>query len=133
MRFWAKDKSLKDTLGGVTKVRVKDILFHLKKIDILDYMNGSKVLVKQFDVYRAHTSSTAQRQQSINKIKEHYSDVFMAGVVKPRLSRDKDCDEDIYVGELFNDWDLASALYEKIVEVTYGKKKLKSVGYRAQR
>jgi len=126
---WSKKKSLKEALIGLNKIMVKGILFHIKKIDILDYMNGSKVLLKQFEIYRSNKSNDAARIQSVDKIKGHYIDVFMAGVVKPKLSRDEDCGEDIYVGDIFNDWDLANDLYEKIIEVTYGKKKLQSIGY----
>jgi hypothetical protein len=64
-------------------------------------------------------------QTSLDKLKSHYRDVFLAAVVEPKLKRTDDKgDSGIFVDNLFTDWDLAHELYEQIISYTYGKKKL---------
>lgn len=83
-------------------------------------MDGSDALRQ---IYKTYTVTGKEIDKvSVTKIKKHYTDVFMAAVVEPKLSRKLD-QEGAPVEGLFNDWELAHELYEKICEFTYGKKK----------
>jgi hypothetical protein len=104
------------------------VVFHIRKINPLDYVAGTTAMQMHFDTYKTKSQKeqlTAFTAQS-KKLKAHFSDVFMAAVVQPKLSRKKD-DEGIPVDNLFTDWDLANGLYVKIMQVTYGKKKFRSI------
>ena len=63
-------------------------------------------------------------QTNMRKVKDHYIDVIMSAVVKPKLSRKAD-GEEVHIEELFDNWSLAEKLYTSIIQYTYGKKKLK--------
>jgi len=122
MLNWFKKKDLNDHLNQAKEIIVDGIIFKIKKIDILDYMKGLKVMHQQYDVYKRDPNNIVD--QNFSKIKEHYRDVFLASVVKPQLSLDES-DSTVNVNEIFKDWDLANKLYEEIMIFTYGKKKFK--------
>jgi hypothetical protein len=119
---WFKSRSLKDALKDTKKIKISGVLFEIKKIDILSHLDGSKVMLKLFDTYRLDPSKQVD-DASMKKIKSHYTDVIMAGVIKPKLSRKNDS-ELVCVDEIFQNWPLAQELYEQIMSLTYGKKKL---------
>lgn len=99
------------------------VIFIIKKIDPLNYVDGSQAVAQVFDTYKIEkTNSSIER--NMTKIRKHFSDVFLAAVIEPKLARKQDL-EGIFVDNLFTDWDLASKLYEEIMLFTYGKKKLK--------
>ena len=62
-------------------------------------------------------------------IQSHYADVFMAGVVRPKLSRKPEAGA-VCVDEMFRDWGICNELYEAIGLLTYGKKKHQLKGSR---
>lgn len=106
------------------KVSVHGVIFQLQKLDPLAFLDGSKAMIQSFDIYKLATSEVEQ-QASLAKIKEHYRDVFLASVVEPKLKRKSEDKEGLFVDYLFTEWDVANELYAKIMEFTYGKKKLK--------
>jgi len=123
-------RKLEDALSETKRVKIFGVIFHLRKINPLDYVAGAQVMQKHFDTYK----TAGQKQQldlvtaNTSKIKDHYVDVFMSSVVEPKLVRKKEDDaKAIWVQNLFTDWDLANALYLKIMEITYGKKKMRSI------
>lgn len=123
-------KNIKDRFYGAVsptkKIRVYGIPFEIKKIDVLDHLAGSSVLRKEFDTYKTSGMENQTIEASLEKkMRKHYIDVFMSGIVAPKLDRKKDDQSDnIPVDDLFLDWGLANELYEKIIEFTYDKKKL---------
>lgn len=116
-------KKLDEALDLERTIRIKGVKFKIKKINVLNYLDGSKVMLQHFDIYKAGLAEGRDVTQSQAKIKEHLTDVIMAGVVKPKLSRKEDGDG-VFVDKLFNDWDLVNGLYENIMALAYGKKKL---------
>lgn len=117
-------KNLNEVISLERVVRVKGVRFRIRKINVLNYLDGSKVMLQHFDIYKAALAEGKEAPiQSQNKIKEHLTDVIMAGVVSPRLSRKMD-EQGVYVDNLFNDWDIVNGLYEAIMALAYGKKKL---------
>lgn len=106
------------------KIHVKGVPFSIQKLDPLAFLDGSKTMIQSFDIYKLKTTE-AEQQASLNKIKEHYRDVFMAAIVEPKLKRKQDDSDGLFVDYLLTDWDLAHDLYRQIMEFTYGKKKIK--------
>lgn len=123
-----RTKRLSSVLGRTYKVKVHGVLFELRKVHPLDFINGSKAVQKSFDVYKtagdlAKTDMLADTQK---KTQDHYRDVFLASVVSPKLVRkQEESDQGVWVEGLFSDWELANDLFAAIMKVTYGKKKMK--------
>lgn len=122
--MWLFSKTLDDVLHGTKKIRVHGVKIEIKKIDPTAYLDGSKAMTQLYDIYKVGKEPDKEMTQSLmNKVKDHYRDVFMAAVVSPKLRR-KD-GEGLLVDNLFTDWDFAHNLYGQIMEYTYGKKKTK--------
>jgi hypothetical protein len=118
-----KQKNLEDHLAEIKRVNVQGIIFKFKKIDPSNFMDGSKVMLQIFEIYKIDPKrSDEENVKNLGKIKEHYRDVFMAAVVEPKLKRKPD-EEGILVDNLFTDWVMCHELYAHIMEYTYGKKK----------
>lgn len=119
---WFRSRKLNDVLNETKKVKVHGIIFKIRKINILNYLDGSKVLQQAYDVYQ--TAKSSDSLISEKKIREHFAQVLVAGTVEPKLSF-KEEEGFIFVENLFTDWDLATSLYNEIIAFTYGKKKVK--------
>lgn len=127
---WFKGRDLNSVLNKSYRVKVHGVVFYVKKLNPLDFMSGSKALSQIYDTYKTQGEKQAQVDAVLlnqNKLKDHYADVFMSSVVSPKLVRDKEDQSGIWVYNLFTDWDLANELYQEISQITYGKKKLKSL------
>lgn len=128
-----RTKKLSSVLGRTYRVKVQGVLFELRKVHPLDFINGSKAVQQSFATYKAASESKLETSEAIlienhKRLQDHYRDVFMAAVSVPKLTRKPDHNEDeIFVDHLFTDWDFAVELYEAIQIVTYGKKKMKSL------
>lgn len=120
-------KKLKDVLNETRKVRVSGITFTIRKVNLLDYLAGSKVLIQAYDTHKTAGAKIAGVQVSDDKIKRHYADILVAGVVDPKLTHKKENESDpaILVDDLFPNWGLVEELYAEIMAFTYGKKKFR--------
>lgn len=127
--FRSKDPAR--VIGAKKKVKIGGASFIIKKVDVLNYVEGAKVLQQTFDVYASGKTQDPGANVSIKKMKEHYTDVITSGVVSPRISRKPD-DGEIFMDDLFCNWDILNGLYEAIISFSYGKKKLRSSGLRAR-
>jgi hypothetical protein len=125
--MWPFSKNLKSALDESKKVKINGVNFRIKKIDLLNYLDGSLVLLKMYDVYQPKKKSVEYKatEGEMRKAKEHFTDVILSGVVSPKLCRKED-GEGIWIEKLFVDWDLVQSLYTEIMALTYGKKKLNS-------
>lgn len=119
--MWPFDKKLDDVLAKTKSVRIHGVKFQIKKIDPTAYLDGSRAMIQQYDIYKVSKAGPVG-DTAIDKVKDHYKDVFMAAVVSPLLRRKEG--EGLLVDYLFTEWDLAHELYTAIMEYTYGKKKL---------
>lgn len=119
-RLFSKD--LKGHLNKTKVVRINGVSFEIKKLNALNYIDGSKSLVNIYDVYK----TKGQTQDIVNdkKIYEHFAHVICGGVSYPAISH-RDDGSGIHIDLLFNDLELVVRLYSEIIEFTYGKKKLK--------
>jgi len=115
-------------------VKIHKLRFKLRKLNPLDHLAGVNSLRRVYDVYQRpdKSESIVMDPGMIEKVKKHYCEVFMCGVVSVnglQLSRkpiDKeDFDKKLFVEHLLTDWSLAEELYQRISEFTYGKKKLR--------
>lgn len=134
MSFWGKNLNrIKEHLGaeGPTEVvKYGDMSFKIKKIDPLNYLEGSKSVLQMFMTYeekvRVNKDST-MLIADVNKLKAHYTDVIIAGVIEPKIVRKEPAAEgELYIEDVFKDWEMASFLFESIYGLTYGKKKIQS-------
>jgi hypothetical protein len=125
--MWPFNRSLESVLHSTKSVRVHGVKFTIKKIDPSNYLDGSKVMISIYETYKVGpTTPTEVTTKTIEKIKEHYRDIFMAAVQSPKLRRN-DSTDGMLVDNLFTEWDLAHKLYAEIMMFTHGKKKLKSL------
>ncbi len=100
------------------------VRFLIKKIDVGNYLEGNKVLIEQYTVYKTKGEESAAINASYEKAKDHMRDVFMSGVVEPKLSRKQGEAGSTFVDYLFTEPRLAIGLYHAIIEHTFGKKKV---------
>ena len=117
-------RDLKTELYTVRKLRVQGIRFTIQKVNLLNYLDGSEVLLKKFDLHKTAGAKEAPANLSEEKARKHYAQVLVAGVVEPKLVFRKE-DEGVFVDDLFVNWEMVVELYTKIIEFTYGKKKVR--------
>lgn len=122
-----KKKNLVQMISKGKKIKANGVIFHIRKLNPLDYTANARIMLQHFDTYKPADILNKKDfdESEVKKIKEHYRHVFISAVVKPKLTMKKDPGEDIHVDEVLQDWDLANSLYNKIIDHTYGKKKLK--------
>lgn len=122
---WFFKKDLSSHLNETKTVNIKGIRFVIKKLNAINYLDGSKSIRQIYDTYKNKQDiNPADLDVHNKKMVEHFSHVFVGSVVNPRLTLKKE-DQGIHVEDLFVDWELVMELYTKIMEFTYGKKKLK--------
>jgi len=115
-------RELHDVLFETKKIRIKGIIFIIKRIDPHDFLSGHMVMRQVYDEYKIKSDDKVLNN-NLKKIREHMSHVLVAGTVKPKLSL-KDVPGHINVSEVFKDPSIADKLFEEINLFTYGKKKL---------
>ncbi len=125
---WLKELLLgKDlsSISGSKWVRVKGVRFLIKKIDVSNHLEGLAVLMKQSSTYddKREQDKAIKAAPDLSKMKGVYRDIFLAGVVEPKLCRNEG-DRGQWVDALFCDWDFCTELYVQIMKFTQGKKKV---------
>lgn len=120
LRLWNRD--LNKTLNQTRLVAIQGVRFRIKKIDPFSYMDGSNAIAQIFQTYEQKREMS---DPNIDKLKSHYRDVLLNGVIEPKLVRKQEdaVNGATFVDNLFTDWNLANGLYAAIIEYTYGKKK----------
>lgn len=127
---WFRRRKLSDVLDQTFTVYIQGVRFKIRKINTLTYLAGFKAIQQQFDIYKSGGSEPKDVSNvditHLKNLKEHYCHVFMAAVVEPKLRFESKTEETgTPVEYLITDWEFASELYTRIMECTYGKKKLK--------
>ena len=109
-------------------IKIDGLSFEIRKINVLDHLEGAKVLSEIFSVYK----NTKEKNNiemldvsNINKLKSYLTDIICAGCVKPKFTRDDVAknESEIPIKDLFSDWLLSQKLAQEIFEHTHGKKK----------
>ena len=124
MWAWLFGKKLSDVINQTKKVKVVGVTFTIRKVNILDYAAGSKVLIQAYDTHKTAGAKIEALQATGEKAKRHYADILVAGVVDPVITHDGK-DGTINVNDMMPNWELTERLYAEIMTFTYGKKKLK--------
>lgn len=120
---WFRSKRLEDVLGKPKKVWIDGVPFKIRKINPLDYLQGSKAIVQIYQTARKFDPDSVEvKNDHTDKIKAHYIDVFLASVVEPTLKRKKDDGDGLPVEHLLTDLQFSDALYGEIMAHSYGKK-----------
>jgi len=123
-KMWPFSNDLESVLNKTKSIRVCGVKFKIKKIDPSSFLEGSKVMLQLYDVYKVGNPSPPDvTQKTLEKVKEHYRDVFMSAIVHPKLKRNDKESDGLLVDNIFTEWELAHELYAKVMEYTYGKKK----------
>jgi hypothetical protein len=132
MLKWFKPKTLQETLdSGLKEVKVEGVIFHVRKVIPDDYLAGCQVMLEAYGIYnRDHKKKDKTVDPKLfEKIRSHYRDVIMSGVVKPELTRKKDPGKAVFVDDVLDNWNMATGVYDAIMLHTHGKKKLLQSGY----
>ena len=122
-------RDLKTMVKPEKRVKVQGVLFTIRKIDPISYFKKSQTLLAEFQSWGDHFGkkehdSKANYEKLEKKNREHLRDVFLECVVRPKLSKDG-AGETVNVNEVLMEQELSNELYQRIIEFTYGKKKLK--------
>lgn len=128
-RLFGKGQSIDDLLDPRTRVYVRGIYFTIRKINPVDHLHGAKVLTQAYQVQTVEDRLKNDVPVNIERVKDHYRDVFTSCVIDPVLVRkEKDAGPgEVWVDRLFLDWEIAEELYMEIMTFTYGKKKVQSL------
>jgi len=125
--FSRKETGLRDHLKAGKKIKVHGVIFHIRKLNVADYLEGSRVMQEIYATYKTNTSGKIDKKAATNSVKkarEYMTDVIVGGVVKPVIVRKPGADpEAICIEEVFQDWNLAQELTNQIMLYTYSKKK----------
>ena len=126
MWIWRRKKDFVDLINPVKVVKIHGIKFSIRKINVLDYLEGAKVMAETFSTYKGKDAASFDTNDfaAINKLKKYVGDIILAGCVHPKFSRDENpTDDAIPISTLFNDWVLTQKLSQAIFDYTNGKKK----------
>lgn len=119
---WFKGRSLESVLDATRKVKVSGVVFTIRKINPLHYLDGSKIIQQQYEIYKSKKEDQ-NAEVNTKKMSEFFSQFLVASVVYPKLSL-KDDGSGIFVEKMFVDWDMCMQIYSEVMLFTYGKKKL---------
>lgn len=114
----------------VKTVKIDGMKFVIRKVNLMDYLEGAKVMSEIFAIYRKEKPTVENLEtESLNKLKKYLTDIICAASVKPKFVRTKEGKatllekDQIPIDEIFNDWALAQKLAQEIFDFTHGKKK----------
>lgn len=123
MLSWLFGRSLQSYIGETKKVKVHGIKFTIKKVNALNYVDGTNSIRQSFDTYKNSKELAAGTIMNDKKVMEHIKNVLCGCTVHPKLVYKKE-DEGTLIDDLFVDMDLVLRLYNEIMFFTYGKKKI---------
>ncbi len=74
---WLFGKSIKDVIGETKKIKISGVPFTIRKVNVLDYLNGSKVLIQSFDTHKTAGAKALAVSSPFaeDKVKRHYGDI----------------------------------------------------------
>ena len=122
MLNWLFGKSLESYIGQTKKIRVAGIRFEIKKVNALNYVDGTNSIRQTFDTYKTSKEQIGA-MLSDKKVIDHLKSVICGCTVHPRIVHKKE-EEGVLVDDLFVNMELVLSLYNEIMFYTYGKKKI---------
>ncbi len=127
--LFKKDDDFRTAFSSTKKIRIDGVPFTIRKINVLDYLEGAKVMAESFSVYKMGNDKAAAMEAALDpakiaKLKKYLTDIICAGCVEPKFVRQEAGNaNEVSIDELFTDWVLAQKLATAIFEHTHGKKK----------
>lgn len=123
-----KKRTLKDAVSETKKVVIEGVVFKIRRINPMSYMQGYDVVLQEISTYQVgKVASPENIDKSLKKTRKHWEQIILAGVVEPNIVR-KDDGMHTTIDEILNNFELASKLYEAILYYAYGKKKARAFG-----
>jgi len=123
--MWPFNRSLQNRLYQTKVVRACGIKFKVKKLNILNHLEGLNVLVDNYATYEKRKEQdkipASENLKYLDKVKKVYKEIFLATVLEPKLTDDRST-EGQYIDDLFGDWDLCHELYNQIMIYSNKKK-----------
>jgi hypothetical protein len=122
-------KDYKRLLFSTKDIKIDGFTFKIRKINVLDHLEGAKVMAETFSTYKTKKDFNTVNDTDIanlKKIKKYITDIICAGVIEPVFVREKaliTAPNEILIDDLFSDWVLAQRLAQEIFDFTNGKKK----------
>jgi hypothetical protein len=112
-------------------IKIDGVPFIIRKVNVLDYLEGGKVLSDIFSTYKTGKQNPLDDadlglfELNMKKAEKYLTDIICSGTVKPKFIRENQAPEPgaVPIKDLFTDWILAQKLADHIFEFTYGKKK----------
>lgn len=124
--FWNRTKTIHELLNEHKKIKVLGSIFHIKKVNPLDFADSRETMQNTFDIRtvdgRKPPLTEDLTKQQRKAIRMHYRDVILSCIVKPKISV-KEEEGSVCVDEILNNWELTTELYLEIMSYSYGKKK----------
>lgn len=122
MPFW-KRKSLVDLLQETKSVKIRGVVFKIKKLDVMSHLEGFKVMTKLFDTYKTKGAGVDDLDvANLKKVKECMRDIIVAAVVHPKIVLKAGDDMGIPVDDVMKDMGLVQDLVAAVMAYTYKKK-----------
>jgi hypothetical protein len=123
-----KKKRLESLLNESKTVKIQGITFEISRIDVTSHLSGAKTLRKYYDTYEGKIADDKKRSsidetKLYKETKEHFTDVFLASVISPKLKRDEKTEDGVLISKMFTNWPLCNELYDSIIFYSNGKKK----------
>jgi len=115
-----KPKSLGAYLRETKQIIVNDVLFEIKRVNVVSFLEGYSVLTSNYALLddKRKKEDTAKLTKQLNT---YYRDVIMASVTRPKLSFKPDVDGTHHIDLILSDASLRDGLVTEIL--AFSKKK----------
>lgn len=122
-----KQRTLKQSLNETKKVHIEGVLFVIRKINPMSYMQGYDVVLQQYEAMKVAPANQLSGEQILKKMRRHWAEIILAGTVSPVIVRKEDGIH-ATIDEVLDNFELSSGLYSEILAFAYGKKKALQFG-----
>lgn len=118
------NRSLADHISQGKFVVIDGIKFRIKKLDVMNYLEGAKVMQEIYAIYKNSEQKQIDEKTitSLKKTREIMKDIILSGVIHPKITRTKE-DQGIHIDDVLSDWSISNQLVNAIIEFTAPKKK----------
>lgn len=120
--FGGGSVDLTDHLRRTKKIKIKNVIFHIRKVNMEDYVAGYSILYQLYATYEKGKRKMPAPEE-IAQLKKFMRDFLVAGVASPKLTLKDPPGTEIHVNELLADMEMASELCHQIILYSNGKKK----------
>jgi hypothetical protein len=112
---------LTDHLRQTKKIKIKGVIFRIRKVNMEDHIAGYSILYQIYSTYDKGKRKLPAPEE-IAKLKKFMRDFLVAGIVSPKITLKDPPGNEIHVGELMADMEMAAELCHQIIAYSNGKK-----------